>query len=107
MKAMQHYLLTIVLSPTVHLHGYVMTDDKRYVVAVLNQMVDVAEATEARFLPVVLQTELTGDADAVREIVSKLSDEAKTNLATAKDFHMSVFAMEADSPDDHRLMELH
>src|SRR5262249_49092815 len=105
-KMMRHYLLTITPDPAVHLHCYVMTNDKRNVMAALNKMLEVAESTGARFVPIVLQTELRDEADTVRDIISK-DEKVKQTLAAAKDFHVSIFGMEVDSPDDRRLIKLH
>lgn len=107
MKKVEHYLITICVNPALNLHGYVMTDDKRDLMAVADTMVEIAETNGPLRLPVILQTTLDTGTDVVREIVCKYSEEAKQLLATATNYHLSVFEMRADCPDDERLMELH
>ena len=105
---MKHYLVTIVLNDMhSHMHGYVMTSDRKVLEAAMVEMMDIAEEQEPLRVPVVLQTELSTGSEIVREILCRLSNEAKECMRTATDFHRSVFVMTDDHPDDMRLMELH
>lgn len=105
----KHYLITLCLDPGTNLHGYVMTTDESKLMAVAEKMVEVANDSGVWRVPIILQTQLNTvkDVDAVRGIVCALSEEARDAIATAKDFHMSVFAMSVDQPDDKYLMDLH
>lgn len=107
-KSPEHYLLTVCLSSNLHMHAYLMCDgNRRWIEGTLNKMLDLAEKEGFRPLPLVLSTSLSTEADIVREILSASSAEAKRHLDTATDFHLTIFTMPADSPDDARLMELH
>jgi hypothetical protein len=103
--AIDHYLLTITL-PDGHLHGYVMTDDESVVPRVLDKMMMLAEM-DGRFLPIILQTKLDDGANLVRTMISDLNPECKQALATATNFHLSIWFMENGHADDSRLMDLH
>lgn len=112
-KAVKHYLITIDVG-TAHLHGYVMTNDKRDCMGVADQMIKLIEDKGAWYLPMILQTELSigGKTDPtsvefIRSIIRSMSDEGTQALSTATSFHMSVFATPKDDPDDVRLMALH
>jgi hypothetical protein len=52
----EHHLLTIQITGEVHLHTYLMTDDKRNIEHAINRMFDEAEKRGCRPLPVVLNT---------------------------------------------------
>lgn len=110
MKAkLEHYLATIYLG-RYHMHSYVMSDERRTVDAVLNEMIDLAESLEnVRVLPVGLLTTLNkSGVKAVRGmLVEQGPPEVKQALATATDFHRTTWVMEADDPADQKLMELH
>ncbi|GEP59462.1 hypothetical protein [Reyranella soli] len=102
----KHYLLTIPLAGS-NLHGYLMTNDKRHVAAVLEKMVgEVIPKTGDRMaLPMVLQTELGDAAGRVRDVIMA-DPQARECLLAARDFHFSAFS--APDPDiDRALMELH
>jgi hypothetical protein len=108
MKApVEHYLLTIVLTPNLHMHGYLMCPDKRFVTHAIDQMMDVAEKEGFRPLPMGLATTLSTGVEIVRGIIREASLEAGEKLNTATDYHFSAFTMEAGDPRDQRLMELH
>jgi ferredoxin-thioredoxin reductase catalytic subunit len=103
----KHYLLTIDVRHHAHMHGYVMCNDRRDLIGVLNRMLDKAEAIGLTPLPVILSTELTTGCELVRKIVCARSAEAKQHIETATDFHFSAWIMPTEDPDDRRLMELH
>jgi hypothetical protein len=102
----KHYLLTIPLAGD-NLHGYVMTNDKRYVSAVLDKMLDevILMTGDRMALPMVLQTELGDAAGVVRDIIAA-DPQMRECLLAAKDFHFSVFSTR-DPAVDRALMELH
>jgi N-acetylglucosamine-6-phosphate deacetylase len=107
-KEISHYLLTMyVAGVDVHVHGYLMCDDKRHVEAAADQMIEAAEGMGLRMLPMVLATTLSTGVEIVREILGKISEEAKHNIESATDRHFSAWMMGAENPDDARLMELH
>ena len=103
----EHYLLTMSLSPHVNLHAYVMTKNKRDLTRIANKMVDMAESSEPLPLPIMLQTKVSTVADLVREIVCSLGDEVKRCIEAATNFHCTIFMLSDDHPDDSRLMKLH
>lgn len=105
----RHWLITIMIASDTHMHGYLMSDDKRQVHVAVNRMLDEAEKAGSRYplMNMVLLTTLSRDTELVREIVSRRSPEVKHLLATATDFHFSAWAMHVDDPDDARLMALH
>ena len=100
-----HYLITMPLAAT-HLHAYLMAPNKRYLAPVIEQMSEIAEGAGG-YLPIILATTLSTDVDTIREIISKRSEEARQHLETADDYHLTIFMMPKDDPDDIRLMKLH
>ena len=113
MAKIQHYLITVKLNSNFDLHCYLMTNDKKIIQAATNKLCDEAEKIGIGFLPVVLQTTLANadggpdGVDIVREILGKNSEEARETLKTAHDFHMTIFGMPSDHPDNMKLMDLH
>jgi hypothetical protein len=105
-RDLQHYLVSIDAGG-VHLHAYVMAPDQDYAHRAAERLVEIVEDSGRRFVPIILTTHLTGGVDLVREIISRRSEEAREKLKTATDYHLSIFQMPADDPDDARLMELH
>lgn len=105
-RHIEHYLITLPIGQ-MHLHGYLMTDDKRYVQHTMNQMVDIAEREGPWLLPMILQTTLSTGVDVVREVLCEIDEKAAQRFAAAKDYHLSIFSLTAHSPEDDRLMELH
>jgi hypothetical protein len=105
----KHHLLTIKISADVHMHTYLMApDDRRYVAAATNKMFDQIEKLGLRPLPIVLVTELNkSGVKVVRATIDKNDDEASQVLATATDFHVSMWMMTGDHPDNASLMKLH
>ncbi len=104
---MIHYLLTIQASRNMHIHSYVMCNDRRYVKHVAGEMLDVAEQHGLNPLNIVLMTELSTGVDVVRGILSKNCPETKRYFETATNFHRSVWVMSTEHPDDAQLMKLH
>ena len=94
---MQHYLITLDLSGG-HLHGYLMSENKRDVEPAISRIMD--EAEKLGFIsraPIVL----------VRDILVKTFPEVALALLTAKKFNFTVFSFAIDEVNDIKLMELH
>ncbi|HEY1430780.1 MAG TPA: hypothetical protein VGF39_04010 [Stellaceae bacterium] len=110
---MNHYLLTLVLGPTSHprsyLHTYLMCaeDEDRQVAAVSEKMLDVAEEHGGCLLPLILATKLSSGSSLVRKILCERNEEARRLMAVAKDYHLAMFTMTDDDPDNAKLMALH
>ena len=103
----QHYLVTITTNSGMHLHGYLMTNDKRQLMGLTEKMMQIVEKDEPLRLPIILSTILTTGAPLVRKILRERFEESKQALKTAKNFHASIWATTPGDPDDNRLMELH
>lgn len=103
---MNHYLITLDLYPKHRMHAYLISR-KKDTTAVVNKMLDKAEEYNCRPSMITLVTELSTGIGTVREILTKCSPEVKGLLEFAKDFHVSVWTMPMDDPDDARLMALH
>ena len=105
----EHYLITIDLHPQpARMHSYVMTNDKRCLAWVMDQMFAHADKQGLRItLPIILQTKLSTGSEIVRDILRDLSPKADEALRAAKDFHYSIFMSRVGHVDDKRLMELH
>lgn len=105
----EHFLITIDLCPLpMRLHSYVMTNDKHCLEGVWNKMFDVAEKQGWKIMiPMVLQTTLSTGAEIVREIICKLQPEVKPTMDAATDFHLSMFSLSTETPEDKVLMDLH
>jgi hypothetical protein len=114
-KKLKHYLVTIDLIGPYRMHGYVMTDDRRNVVAVAGKMADHLEQQKFRFLGVVLMTELSADGrvvdpisvELVRKIACELDPTVGPTIEAAKDFHCTTWLMPKDHPSDRLMMDLH
>jgi hypothetical protein len=103
-----HYLLTIATTGGCHVHAYLMTDDRRYVEHVTNEMIEEAEKRGLRVLPIVLSTRLRANGrGVVRGILSRKYPEAAECLRSATDFHQSVWIMPSGHPDNGQLLALH
>lgn len=104
---LEHYLVTLYLSEG-YMHAYIMTNDHRQVLAVVDRMMKkVEENGGTLFMPIVLETRLGTAADIVREIVSRNMPEAAETMAKATDCHFTAFIMNDAHPDNAALMELH
>ena len=106
----RQYLLTIQIAADAHLHAYLLTDDKRYVLDAGEPLVAEAEKQlgfSHPLLRMILATPLEADVELVREILRERSAEAAHLLATAVDYHLTIFATHADDPDDAKLLALH
>ncbi len=105
----KHYLLTVQIASNARMHCYLMTDDERQAHAAADRLLTEAEKTGSDYplLSVVLMTSLSTGVELVREIISARSAEVKRLLQTATDFHVSMWMMGDDDPDDARLMALH
>jgi len=107
---LQHHLLTVQISASARVHGYLMAPDRRYVVEAGERMVAAAEANGCIFplLRMILTTPLpSGDVAVVREIAGRCIPVVKRLLATATDYHFSAWTVSVDDPDDVKLMALH
>lgn len=106
--AVEHFLLSVALDRCAHMHCYLMTDDKRYLHAAADRLLDEAEKLVCHPLTgVMLATPLTADVAAVRAIVSKRNAEAQRLLREATDFFWAFFVTCADNPADAQLMGMH
>jgi len=112
----KHYLITVATHERMNVHGYLMSGDKQDVYGLADKMFSMAEERGLTPLGIVLSTELAaregGKPDprtvkTVREIVCKVDKEAQKNLKAAKDFHLTVFLMSDNYPDNEVLMALH
>ena len=110
MKTLEHYLITIDLTPKPsRLHCYVMTDNpKVMLMRVVNKMMEIAEKDGPLPLPIILQTKLN-DATAadVRRELGKRIPEVEAKMAKATDFHLTMWEMGIGDPWDESLMALH
>jgi hypothetical protein len=108
---MNHYLITLQLSPDVHMHAYLMfakkRDKNRYTELVANKMLEYCEEKGIRPLEIFLMTELSDGYEVVRDVLARCFPEAKRTYQTATESHLSVWGMLADNPDDKKLMALH
>jgi hypothetical protein len=109
MKMTKHHLLTITVAPNMHMHTYLMApDNRRYVEAVVNKMLDEAEKIGLHPIPIILSTELSKKGvEIVRTTINKNNEEAGRTLADATDYHVSTWMMPDDHPDNAALMKLH
>lgn len=107
----EHFLITVDMFPAPYrLHCYTMTNDDGLLQSVHDKMFDMLEKNGVKRLPIILQTRLGATAESaaiVRKIVAEKVPEAAKLFETAADFHCSVFMLQADHPDDKRLMDLH
>jgi hypothetical protein len=105
---MKHYLLTIAIAANAHMHGYLIAPDDRYAAHAIDELFEAATQAGCRPFEIALQTSLSTDdsRQTVRAIVSQF-EEAKQALLTADEYHLSIWAMLNDHPDDKRLMKLH
>ena len=108
MDELDHYLLT---APTGHgyMHCYVMTNDRKKVMAAASQMLDTIAEKDPSPVNVILDTLLNPDGvKVVRDRINRDFPEAAAMLKTATDFHYSAWMdMPSDSPDNAQLLELH
>lgn len=106
-RGIHHYLVTMDLGP-VHLHAYLIGKQNDEMIAV-EQMEKVAHEHGATgpTTQMVLITRLASGVSTVRRIIGKYSEDAKQAFLTATDFHLSVWMMPKDNPDDAKLMDLH
>jgi len=118
---MIHYLITLPLAHHMHMHAFVMFEKEKntekYTKAIANQMLDAIEKGQAPPLlmgmGLFLQTKLvdkdgkTSGVDVVLDVFKNHYPAAMEAYATATDFHMSMWMMPDEEPDDKRLMELH
>jgi hypothetical protein len=110
-----HYLLSIPLAspPNSHLHSYLMCKDESLVERAIDKMFDECEKNGCRVLmPAAMATKLSSGTKLpsctkfVRSVIAE-TPEAKDNLATAKDFHMSLLIVGNEDPRSERLLKLH
>jgi hypothetical protein len=107
-KAVEHYLISLALDCSAHIHCYLMSDDRRYLSAAADRML--TEAGKLGCAPLdglMLATPLTADVEAVRSIIRKRNANAEELFRTAVDFHWSVFVTCSDDPADAQLMAMH
>jgi hypothetical protein len=109
-RNIKHYLMTVEMffgGPGLHVHGYLMCDNKKAVAIALDRLVEQAEKLLNRPVPMcVLQTELTTGSDIVRDFLRKMMSDT-TNLDNATRYHFCAWTMPTDHPDDAKLMALH
>jgi hypothetical protein len=106
----EHFLLTIPLTANMHCHAYLMTTNEQDAQRIASKMIESAEEYGLwAWPPVVLMTELSTGVEQVREILlaQEGAEEVRRSLNEATTFHVSIWLMRADTPDDERLMELH
>jgi hypothetical protein len=102
-----HYLLTFATTGGGHMHAYLITDDRRYIEHTLSEMLDAAERDGCRVIPMGLCTTLHDDGrETVRNMIARLSPEARNLLNSATDFHKSIWFMPSGH-DNERLLALH
>lgn len=118
---LSHYLVTLSF-PSVpsmyHMHAYLMSKED-HTERVMNKMMDETEIAwanaheglqgEALPLPppIFLVTPLSTSVDTVREIIGNHYPEAKKAIESAKKFHLTIWGMPPEDPDDERLMAIH
>jgi hypothetical protein len=107
MHKLEHHLITIQPTADVHLHAYLMTDDKRTIAHTMNRLMDIAESDGARPLPIILDTCLGDGAEIVHACLRELMPEAWETHQQADRYHLSVFTLEIGDPWDKKLMALH
>ena len=104
---MNHYLLTVPGNHQ-HMHGYLMCDERQYVIRAINWMTErMEEMGILGFAPCALETPLSTGVDAVRRIASEQDEKIKQRISQATNFHFSAWLMPDDHPDDKQLMKLH
>lgn len=109
---LHHYLVTVETLCPLRMHAYVMTSRKRDIQGIVNYCVDQAERHHVPLLGIVLTTPIGTDVNTdvalVRRIVSENGGaDVQTTLAESHDFHLTMFLIDKDCPDDRQLMELH
>jgi hypothetical protein len=102
----KHYLITIAVGQN-HLHAYVMTDDPSVINTVIDTMMNITEKAGPVLLPIMLQTTLDTGVDLVRGILCKYDEKLRESFDNSKRYHLTMFTMPSDHPDDKLLMELH
>ena len=110
-KEIKHHLLTIEVTEDIHLHSYLMTDDRRNIERAMNLMIDEAEKLGCKpLLPIMLITELGDGVDLVHQFMrEKLPKEWETHQRADR-FHLTMFALHLKGPCapwDEKLMKLH
>lgn len=106
-KPVKHYLISLHLGREV-MHGYLMSDDKASLVNAIEQMMHVVEtAGLTPAVPIWLSTELDADIEPVRELLRRNSPEVASLLATATDYHLTAWLMDANNPDCEWLLDRH
>ena len=107
-----HLLVTLDLVPDVaRLHSYVIcqkSEQRRLLDRVINRMFDEAESRGIKPWPgIVLSTTLDDGWEIVEALLRRHFPDAMCKFDTVKNFHMTMWAMEADDPDEQELMALH
>jgi hypothetical protein len=110
MKKISHHLITLDLGAG-QFHCYLMTSNKRDLILATNKLMVLVDKHFTNYLPFILATDLGSEIDdavkLVRKVVSADSEKAAKCLATATDFHITIFMLRSDHPDAKALMELH
>jgi hypothetical protein len=105
---MNHYLLTIYVSNSQHMHGYLMCDGNQNIIEnAISRMMGWMEERSIGFLPAILMTPLTTGTRTVRKIACKQDKKVGKCISQATDFNFTVWMMPDDHPDDKKLMKLH
>jgi hypothetical protein len=109
---LSHYLFSTVMTSRENLHAYLMVDDKRKVEVAMKVFCAQAQRENRRWLPILLQTELSSDVrsiaiEDVRAIVRALSPEIRQKIDSATNFHFSIFTLITHCEQDRRLMRWH
>lgn len=112
-KPKSHWLVTLPVGPG-YVHSYLISADPTDLLRVSNKMFDDAEKVSEmggfRILPLMLQTKLDSDPDAIERIETFLSEmhpEFRKLLKKVKDFHLTMWVQDHPDPSLKWLMELH
>lgn len=107
MTKVKHYLLTLGLVTGENLHSYVICNENKQLERVRHGMMTKAEELGGVTLPIMLETDLGDDPKEVQDYLFLYVPNAKELIESVKDFHLTMWAMPEDDPDNERLMELH
>ncbi len=112
----KHYLITVATFSRTYIHAYLMTENRKYVDGVADKMLDLAEEQGLQPMGMILLTELANEVDGppdpesiklVRGTISKLNKEAEEHFRAAQNYHLSIFSLTENHPDNDPLMKLH
>lgn len=105
--SLEHHLVTVD-ADRMHVHAYLMCDERRCVEQAIEAIMDRCEkAGVVIWPPVVLVTNLGDAVDLVRTIMGRDRPDVVDMIAKATNFHLTIITMPKDDPDDIELMKLH